>query len=238
MPHPPNSHLRKPIYENLPDMTIAQFFRKIFSRLLFGNCLGIILTSTLLLVGGMLFIRYYTQHGVEVEMPDVCGQSEEVATRKLEAMGFQVEVSDTGYVYKAAPFSVLEQSIKPNEKVKPGRIVYLTINADGPRKVAVPDVADNCSRREAEDKLRVLGFKLAATEYVQGDPEWVVGVKANGKPVKAGDKISVNTPITLVVGAGGTEDEYNGNDSLDYILNAPEEEPMEGETTDAPTNEE
>lgn len=75
MPHPPNSHLRKPIYENLPDMTIAQFFRKIFSRLLFGNCLGIILTSTLLLVGGMLFIRYYTQHGVEVEMPDVCGKA-------------------------------------------------------------------------------------------------------------------------------------------------------------------
>lgn len=214
-------------------MTIAQFFKKIFSKLLIGNCLGIVVVTLLLMLGTLLFVNIYTRHGKEVTMPDICGQNEEVATRKLEALGFIVQVSDTGYVYRAAPFAVLEQSIKPGEKVKPGRIVYLTINADGPRKVAIPDVADNCSRREAEDKLRVLGFKLAATEYIQGDPEWVYGVKVNGKEVKAGEKVSVNSPITLVVGAGGLEDEYNGNDSLDYILNAPAEEPLEGETENA-----
>lgn len=218
-------------------MTIAQFFKKIFSKLLIGNCLGIVVVTLLLMGGALLFINLYTRHGKEVAMPDICGQSEEVATRKLEALGFEVQVTDTGYVYHAAPFAVLEQSIKPGEKVKPGRIVYLTINADGPRKVAIPDVAENCSRREAEDKLKVLGFKLAATEYVQGDPEWVLAVKVNGKEVKAGQKVSVNSPITLVVGAGGLEDEYNGNDSLDYILNAPAEEPEEGETHDAETAE-
>ena len=48
----------------------------------------------------------------------------------------------------------------------------------------------------------------------------------------------MNSPIVLVVGAGGIEDEYNGNDSLDYILNVPtgEEEIIEGEMTDAPTS--
>lgn len=218
-------------------MTIAQFFKKIFSKLLLGNCLAIVVVTLLLTAGALLFINIYTHHGTEIEMPNICGESEEVATKKLEALGFEVQVSDTGYVYNAAAFAVLEQSIKPGEKVKPGRIVYLTINADGPRKVALPDVADNCSRREAEDKLKVLGFKLAATEYVQGEPEWVIGVKVNGKEVKAGDKISVSTPITLVVGAGGLEDEYNGNDSLDYILNAPAEEPMEGESESSPAEE-
>lgn len=76
---------------------------------------------------------------------------------------------------------MLEQNLKPGEKVKPGRIILITINADGPRQIALPDIADNCSRREAEDKLRVLGFKLGATEYVQGDPDWVYGIKVNGK---------------------------------------------------------
>ena len=50
------------------------------------------------------------------------------------------------------------------------------------------------------------------------------GVKVNGRNVTAGTKVSVTSPITLVVGSGGSTEEYNGNDSLDYIKNAPHEE--------------
>lgn len=201
-----------------------------------GNCLGIVLASVALLIGALFFLDSYTRHGDSVEIPDVRGLDEQTAKSKLEAVGLLAEVTDTGYVYRATPYSVLEQSLLPGEKVKPGRTLYLTINADGPRKIALPDVADNCSRREAEDKLKVLGFKLGATEYIVGDPEWVYGIKVNGRDVSAGTRVSVNTPVVLVVGAGGLEEEYNGNDSLDYLLNVPieEEEIIEGETTDAP----
>ena len=217
-------------------MSINEFFKKIFSPLLMGNCLGIVLASVALLIGALFFLDSYTRHGDSVEIPDVRGLDEQTAKSKLEAVGLLAEVTDTGYVYRATPYSVLEQSLLPDEKVKPGRTLYLTINADGPRKIALPDVADNCSRREAEDKLKVLGFKLGATEYIVGDPEWVYGIKVNGRDVSAGTRVSVNTPVVLVVGAGGLEEEYNGNDSLDYLLNVPieEEEIIEGETTDAP----
>lgn len=218
-------------------MTISQFTKKLLSRTIVGNCLGMALLSMLLLILALIFVNHYTNHGEEVEIPNVCGIPEEVALKKLKALGLKGEISDTGYVYSAAPFAILEQSLQPGQKVKVGRIVKLTINADGPRKIALPDVADNCSRREAEIKLKALGFKLGAVEYVQGDPEWVVGIKVGGKTAQAGDRVSAGTPIVLVVGKGGIEDEYNGNDSLDYILNAPtEEELLEGETEDAPTN--
>lgn len=220
-------------------MTVADFFKKIFSRLLIGNCLGIVATSIILVGAALLFINFYTHHGEEIEVPNICGDNESVARKKLKALGLKMEVSDTGYVDRIAPFVVLEQSLHQGEKVKPGRIVQITINANSPRLIALPDIIDNCSRREAEDKLKTLGFKLGATEYVMGDPDWVIGIKANGRNVSAGTKISAGTPIILVVGAGGLEDEYNGNDSLDYILNAPEEkeeEIIEGETEDAPTN--
>ena len=180
-------------------MTISEFFKKIFSRTLFGNCLGIVVVTIVLALASLLFINIYTHHGKEVSVPNICGMDQSVAQRKLEALGLRMEVTDTGYVYNAAPFSVLEQNLKPGEKVKPGRIILITINADGPRQIALPDIADNCSRREAEDKLRVLGFKLGATEYVQGDPDWVYGIKVNGKNVMAGTKVSINSPITLVL---------------------------------------
>lgn len=222
-------------------MSISEFFKKVFSPLVLGNCLGAIVMTVLLGVGAFFFMDFYTRHNETVTVPDICGLDEQVAFNKLKALGLKMEVTDTGYVYRAAPSSVLEQSIKAGEKIKKGRTLLITINANGPRQIAIPDVADNCSRREAEDKLTILGFKLGATEYIVGDPEWVYGVKVNGRNVSPGTKVSVTSPITLVVGDGGLEDEYNGNDSLDYILNAPYEEEgeiIEGETSDAPENNE
>lgn len=219
-------------------MTISQFIKKLLSRTIVGNCLGMVALSAVLLVAVLILMSHYTNHGEEVEVPNVCGLPEDVALKKLKALGLKGEVTDTGYVYRAAAFAVLEQGIHPGDKVKVGRIVKLTINADGPRKIALPDVAENCSRREAEVKLKALGFKLGAVEYVKGDAEWVVGIKVGGRPAKAGDRVSVNTPIVLVVGDGATDEEYNGNDSLDYILNThpDEDEALEGESKDAPTD--
>ena len=215
---------------------MSALIKKIFSPLVMLNCLGMILVVVLFFFGALAFIDFYTLHGEEVEVPKLTGVSEQIAYSKLKALGLKAEVRDTGYVHKAAPFEVLEQSIKPGTKIKPGRTIYLTINSNGSKRIELPDLADNCSRREAEDKLKTLGFKLGATEFIIGDPDWVYEVKVNGKTVKAGTRISVDLPITLVVGKGGLEDEYNGNDSLDYIFNAPFEtdEPLEGEVTDAP----
>ena len=215
---------------------MSAFIKKIFSPLVMLNCLGMVLVVVLFFFGTLAFIDFYTLHGEEVEVPKLTGVSEQIAYIKLKALGLKAEVRDTGYVHKAAPFEVLEQSIKPGTKIKPGRTIYLTINSNGSKRIELPDLADNCSRREAEDKLKTLGFKLGATEFIIGDPDWVYEVKVNGKTVKAGTRISVDLPITLVVGKGGLEDEYNGNDSLDYIFNAPFEtdEPLEGEVTDAP----
>ena len=215
---------------------MSAFIKKIFSPLVMLNCLGMILVVVLFFFGALAFIDFYTLHGEEVEVPKITGVSEQIAYSKLKALGLKAEVRDTGYVHKAAPFEVLEQSIKPGTKIKPGRTIYLTINSNGSKRIELPDLADNCSRREAEDKLKTLGFILGATEFIIGDPDWVYEVKVNGKTVKAGTRISVDLPITLVVGKGGLEDEYNGNDSLDYIFNAPFEtdEPLEGEVTDAP----
>lgn len=217
-------------------MSISDFFKKIFSPLMLGNCFGMILAGAIVCMSTLWLVDWYTRHGEEVEVPSVCGLDETAARNKLEQVGLLMEVKDTGYIYRAAPLTILEQSIKPGEHVKAGRIISLTINANGPKKIALPDLADNSSRREAEDKLTVLGFKLGATEYIIGDPEWVYGIKVNGRNVPVGTKISVSTPVTLVVGGGGVEEEYNGNDSLDYVLNVPdEEEILEGETSDAPT---
>ena len=82
----------------------------------------------------------------------------------------------------------------------------------------MPNIADNCSRREAEARLRGLGFKNIRTEYTVGYRDWVSEMKVDGKRAMPGTRVSVTTLITLVVGDGSLEEEFNGNDSLDYEI--------------------
>lgn len=133
-------------------------------------------------------------------------------------MGLEAEVRDTGYVDTYVGDVILEQSIRPGERVKPGRIIQLTINSASARAIALPNIADNCSRREAEARLRGLGFKNIRTEYTVGYRDWVSEMKVDGKRAMPGTRVSVTTLITLVVGDGSLEEEFNGNDSLDYEI--------------------
>ena len=181
-----------------------------------GNCLGALVVTGLLAVGGLLMAEYYTRHGEEVVMPNLCGQSEEVAVKKLKALDLRVEISDTGYVKTLPPGTILEQNIRAGYKLKPGRLISLTINSAGSPTIALPDLTDNSSRREAESRLTAIGLKLAPVEFILGEKGWVYGVKVNGRAVSAGTRIPVGSAVTLVVGNGETEEVFNGNDSLEY----------------------
>jgi hypothetical protein len=78
--------------------------------------------------------------------------------------------------------------------------------------MAIPDLANNTSVREAEARLRTLGFTLTEHRLISGDRDWVYAVKVRGRDVKAGEKIPIDLPITLVVGRGTEEDFEAGED--------------------------
>ena len=202
-------------------MTLSNFFKKIFSPFLMGNCLGMIVVSLALVFVTLEFLQCYTNHGDNVTMPNMRGLKLDIVEQKLEALGLRCEVVDTGYIDTYVGDVVLEQSVRPGDKIKVGRIIELTINASSARAIALPQLADNCSRREAEAKLKSLGFKSIIIERIQGDQDWVYNVKANGETVQAGTRIPVTTRITLVIGNGAVDEEFNGNDSLDYEIFGP-----------------
>lgn len=199
-------------------MTIKDFLKRIFSIQVWGNCLGVVVAAFALATGALFFLQFYTHHGEAIRMPNVCGQDSEVALRKLKSLGLRAEIADTGYNKALSTGTILEQSIEAGREIKPGRLVALTINSAGSPAIALPDLADNCSLREAQTKLAAIGFRLAAPEYILGEKDWVYGVKVNGRAVGAGAQIPSGSAITLVVGNGETEEEFNGNDSLDYLL--------------------
>ena len=94
-----------------------------------GNCLGMIVVSLALVFVTLEFLQCYTNHGDNVTMPNMRGLKLDIVEQKLEALGLRCEVVDTGYIDTYVGDVVLEQSVKPGDKIKVGRIIELTINA-------------------------------------------------------------------------------------------------------------
>lgn len=192
-------------------MTIKQFFGKLTSKIIWVNLLVMFLLVVALGVGLWIVLDRYTMHNIEVSVPNVKGMRITEARRILEREGLLAVVTDSGYNKTLPSGTVLEQLPGNDRRVKPGREVYLTINTTRTPTVQLPDIADNSSLREAEARLKALGFKLSPAEYVDGEKDWVYGVKYRGRNMFGGDRVPINAELTLQVGRGDF-----GDDSL-YI---------------------
>lgn len=200
-------------------MQPKEFFQKLTSRYLWLNLLAMGLLVVLLAIGVHVALNLYTHHGEAVSVPDVRKQSFESAVRTMEARGLTVEVNDTGYVKSLPPGTILEQLPAAGTRVKTGRVIYVTINATDSPTLALPDIIDNSSLREAQAKLSSMGFKLGSPKLVPGEKDWVYGVQVNGRNVSTGQRISVESTLVILVGNGHV------NEDEDLIMtDAPESE--------------
>lgn len=186
-------------------MTFKEFWNGMKSGYLSKNLIAMVVVVILLLVSTWVGLYFYTRHGESISVPNLEGKQVNDAQYILNRADLQLVVSDSGYNKKMPPGCVLSQYPAAGSHVKEGRVIYVVINATSSPTIPLPDIADNSSLREAEVKLKIMGFKLGTVEYVDGEKDWVYSVKAGGKNVFAGDRISINIPIILVVGNGHTD---------------------------------
>lgn len=197
--------------------SIESYFNGHPTRNFWGNIISMVVIAILAIIGVYLSLIFYTHHGNTVVVPNVIGKDYKEAKEILKQAGLRVEVADTGYMTQYPGNLILDQQIPAGSIVKFNRPVFLTINADHPRRIALPSVIDG-SARLAEMKLKGMGFKVGTPKRIPGDNDLVMGIEVNGVPVTEGTHISVEDAIVLVVGNGEVDEKYNGNDSLDWVF--------------------
>ena len=197
-------------------MSLKDFKNKLLSPYVRWNLIAMVLFVVILFAGLWVWMDRYTMHGESVEVPEVKGMMINDAEYALDDVELVAVVVDSAYVRTQPAGIVLEQRPAPGSRVKSGREIYLTINQKQTPMNTIPDIAGNCSRREAEARLRALGFKIGPIELVPGDPDWVIALKVNGREVYAGERVPSDAPVVLVVGSSelNTDDELFG-DSLE-----------------------
>ena len=194
-------------------MNAKEFFKKVCSRFLLLNLLAMVVVVLLLCLGVGYGLDFYTHHGEGIEVPELKGMRYEKAYLLLEEKGLNIVVSDSGY-NKAMPADcILAQTPGHGQIVKEGHTVYVTVNSPSSPTFAIPDIVDNSSLREAEAKLTAMGFRLAPTQRVTGEKDWVYGILCRGRRVSNGDRVPIDYPLTLMVGSGA----YDESSDVDYI---------------------
>ena len=186
-------------------MTIKEFFSFKTNKFFWVNIIAMIVVVVVMIFGVLKWLDIHTHHGETVAVPDVKGMTVDEAAKMFRNHGLVYVISDTKYVKDKAAGIILELKPGVGEKVKEGRTVYLTVNTlDVPLR-AIPDVADNSSLRQAQVQL------------VNGEKDWVYGVKYQGRQLAAGEKIPVGSSLTLMVGngSGDTSEEDSADVSVD-----------------------
>ena len=199
---------------------MKEFFGKVFRNYIVRHLMAMALVVILLCVGVGIGLDYYTHHGEGIVVPDLKGMGYDKACRLLAERGLDIVVSDSGYSKLLPANSVLAQTPAFGQKVKQGRIVYVTINSPHSPTFAVPDIVDNSSVREAEARLQAMGFRLTAPLLIDGEKDWVYGILCQGRRISNGDRITMDYPLTLMVGKGTFDDA----DSILFVEPARESE--------------
>ena len=194
-------------------MKTKEFFGKFCSKFLFWNLIAMALVVILLIVGVNYGLDWYTHHGESIRVPNIEGMRIDKARETMEECGLEIVVTDSGYNRRLPADCVLTQNPGAGLTVKSGHTIYVTINSSNSPSVAIPDVVDNCSYREAEAKLISLGFKVLPPQYVTGEKDWVYGVSCNGRKVSTGERVSIEQPLTLLVGSG----QYSADEELNVV---------------------
>lgn len=183
-------------------VTFKEFFSFKNNRFFWINLIGMIVAVVAISWGTLMWLDGYTRHGEAVVVPPVKGMQLTEGESMLHNRNLKAVVVDSSYVKGKAPGEILEQNPVGGAKVKEGRTVYLTINTDRTPLVNVPDIMDNSSLRQAEAKLRALGFKVTEPVYISGEKDWVYSVKYKGRELRAGEKVPREATLTLCVGNG------------------------------------
>ncbi len=172
---------------------------KILKHLIYMLCL----TTAMLYLFFYVALPCITHQDKIVQVPNLTGVHLDALDKKLSSARLRYVITDNhGYSAELPPFTVLQQFPAAGAWVKENRKIYLTLNAENPPLVSMPNLIEG-SVREAELLLKNKGLKLGNIKYVPDITKHTVLEQwYNRHPIPPGKSIHKGSTIDLVVSAG------------------------------------
>lgn len=178
---------------------MKESFKKIGLHLLLVFVAFTVLGFTFLQV----YLPFYTNHGQTVTVPNLEGFSVSELKDYLEKRDLTYEVTlDSGYSAEMHPLSVMKQLPKPESKVKKGRKIFVTLNAQNAPIIKMPNLV-NSLLKNAQEILANAGLVRGEIIYVPDiGANVVLEQKYRGRNIPEGYEVPKGSQVDLVVGDG------------------------------------
>lgn len=150
-----------PVKQRKP-RTYFERFRQQYPLL--WNIVLIVVIILVMALAAHLLMQLGTRHGTRCRVPDFSGIRLHEAERIAHENDLKIIVNDSLFVPVYEGGIVLDQLPGGGVEVKPGRTIYLTINAFREKMVPVPYVAGR-SLRQAKNMLEIAGLEIAELIY-------------------------------------------------------------------------
>ncbi len=165
--------------------------------------LNLLLALIVLVVIGFianLTLSFVTRHGEEMKVPDLKGVTLNKAIEIIEQNGLKYQVRDSVFMDNMPRMSIVEQSPLADEKVKKGRIIYLTVNALNVPQAMLKFEQLKGSSREVKMYLEGMGMLLGKRIERKGIYDDVV-IEAiyHGRKITEDMELPKGSKIDLVV---------------------------------------
>ncbi|MBP7239781.1 MAG: PASTA domain-containing protein [Saprospiraceae bacterium] len=165
---------------NLMDYIRSKDFRYTLVAIL--AFLGIVLLAS------FLWLKLYTHHGQELEMPDYTGYQYEDAVRDAARNKFRMSIRDSIHILGKPGGVVVSQNPDVGSLVKSNRMIYVTITKRSPDKILssrLPEMyGKNYERKKKElEEHFEIKSRIVDTKYDPGDPGQILEVRYKGKVV-------------------------------------------------------
>ncbi|MEI7595397.1 MAG: PASTA domain-containing protein [Bacteroidota bacterium] len=149
-------------------------------------------------------IASYANHNDILIVPDLSKMAVEDVDKLFEEknLDLKYEIIDTIYKENFPKGVIAEQDPISGSKVKPERIIYLTVTSKTKEITKMPNLID-LSLKQATTILESNGLRLGRLEYVKDIAEnAVLRQQYKGHEITAGSQIEKGATINLVVGKG------------------------------------
>lgn len=162
-----------------------------------------IVVMSLILIFFFIYLPATTNHEETITVPNLQGMSLLEMDVFLKKRHLNYEVSDSNYIERYPPLTILKQYPLSGSHVKEMRKIYLTVNQKQPNTIKMPDYIIDGSLKNAELVLKSYGLKRGDIRYKPDlASNAVLEQLYNGKPIAAGEPIMKGSKIDLVVGDG------------------------------------
>ncbi len=161
-------------------------------------------------IAAHFLLRIGTRHGARRTVPEFKGISLREAQRMAKDNDLEIFINDSLYVSEYPGGTVLDQLPAGGVEVKPGRTVYVVINAFGDRMVEMPYVAGR-SLRQAKNMLDVAGLEIEQLKYVSDmATNYVLEQSFEGAKIASTSKreVAMGSGVVLTVGVSRENDPY------------------------------